>query len=359
MNAATHSAAPIPARFARLWDDAAVFPPSSAPLPEAVAAHLRHRAAPYAGLVGPLVVAGGAVAELPPLLDEHPGATLEVSVTVSSPAELTSVIERAAALPAVRLVALEVALPADLPAADVVPAIDAALDAVPGAAPGGPDGQDLQVYVEVPRDDRRPELLELLAASKHRAKFRTGGVEAQLYPDEAELADAVDRAVRLRLPFKASAGLHHALRNTDPHTGFEHHGFLNLLLATAAALRGEPGSALERLLAERDGAGVASAVAALSEENSTQARELFVSFGTCSVADPLTELARWGLVPAELAEPAGGAQPIDAAGRAAEETGRAAGGSPPELAAAAALDVPAPDAAPPGAAPAGSPETHR
>ena len=46
----------VPALFARLVDDAAVFPPGNAPLPEAVTAHLTHRTAWYASLVGPLMV---------------------------------------------------------------------------------------------------------------------------------------------------------------------------------------------------------------------------------------------------------------------------------------------------------------
>ena len=39
-----------------LVDDAAVFPPGNAALPDAVAAHREHRAAWYADLVGPLLV---------------------------------------------------------------------------------------------------------------------------------------------------------------------------------------------------------------------------------------------------------------------------------------------------------------
>ncbi|MDT7588257.1 MAG: hypothetical protein QOE32_5807, partial [Pseudonocardiales bacterium] len=44
--------------FARRWcDDAAVFPPGLMSLVDAVPAHLRHEAAGYAELVGPLILA--------------------------------------------------------------------------------------------------------------------------------------------------------------------------------------------------------------------------------------------------------------------------------------------------------------
>jgi len=202
-------AAGIPPLLAGLADDAAIFPPGSLPLEQAVAAHLRHRAAPYAAFVGPLVLSAAVLPQLPAVLARHPGAQLSISVTVPAPADVAGVLAQLPALAQVQLAALEVALPAELAVADVVPALDAAL---PAAAP--------PVYVEVPRDDRRPGLLEVLAASKHRAKFRTGGVAAHLYPDEAELAAALEQVAALRLPFKATAGLHHAVRNTDPATGF-------------------------------------------------------------------------------------------------------------------------------------------
>src|SRR4051794_18996043 len=51
----------VPAQLARLVDDAAVFPPGNAPLPEAVAAHHAHRGAWYADLIGPLLVPASAV----------------------------------------------------------------------------------------------------------------------------------------------------------------------------------------------------------------------------------------------------------------------------------------------------------
>jgi hypothetical protein len=51
----------LPRLFAGLVDDAAVFPPGSASVPDAVSAHRRHRTAWYADLVGPLLLPASAV----------------------------------------------------------------------------------------------------------------------------------------------------------------------------------------------------------------------------------------------------------------------------------------------------------
>ncbi|OXM47286.1 hypothetical protein CFP71_35710 [Amycolatopsis thailandensis] len=273
----------IPALFAGLCDDAAVFPPGLAPLPDAVAAHDEHVSAWYAGLVGPLVVAATALGELAEVLGDRE-APLPIAVTLpGGPAQLDGALKAVATLP-VKLDALEIAVPDEMGPDEVVDAISVV------TAP---------VFVEIPRDGRRLRLLAALSGTGHRAKFRTGGVRAELYPDEAELAAAVRAAVEAGVPFKATAGLHHALRNTDPATGFEQHGFLNLMLATDAVLTG--GDA-EAALAERDGAVLAGRLRALEPDRAVAVRAGFTSFGTCSITDPLTELAGLGLLEAPRGE---------------------------------------------------------
>ncbi|MFC7506123.1 hypothetical protein ACFQRR_29000, partial [Nocardioides sp. GCM10030258] len=76
------------------------------------------------------------------------------------------------------------------------------------------------------------------------------------------------------------AGLHHALRNTDPETGFEQHGFLNLLAATGV----RDAEAMAAVLAER---------AAAPDVPSTS---LLRSIGTCSITEPIDELTALGLL---------------------------------------------------------------
>ncbi|WP_410584302.1 hypothetical protein [Amycolatopsis sp. lyj-108] len=273
----------IPALFAGLCDDAAVFPPGLAPLPDAVAAHDEHVSAWYSGLVGPLVLAATALGDLAEVLGDRE-TPLPVSVTLpGGPAQLDGVLDAVEKLP-VNLDALEIAVPEGMGPDEVLAAIS---------------GATAPVFVEIPRDDRRLPLLTALSGTGHRAKFRTGGVRADLYPGEAELAAAVRAAVGAGVPFKATAGLHHALRNTDPETGFEQHGFLNLMLAADAVLTDGD---VEAVLAERDGAVIAGRLRALDADRVAAVRAAFTSFGTCSITDPLTELAGFGLLEAPRGE---------------------------------------------------------
>lgn len=271
-----------------LCDDAAVFPPGLTPLPEAVAAHARYAASPYAELVGPLVLAAPALAELGVLLE--PGERLDLSVSApNGPRQLPAVFAAAESLP-VRLQALEVAVPAGQAPAEFFAELDRACAAA----------DDVAVFVEVPRDERRPEVIANCASTLYQAKFRTGGVKAELYPDEAELAAAIRAVVDARVPFKATAGLHHAIRNTDPNTGFEQHGYLNLLLATDAAVDFADETEIAAVLAERDERKIAERVSNLDSARVAAARERFLSFGTCSIIEPLTEMIDLGLVSAQV-----------------------------------------------------------
>ena len=269
----------IPDLLAGLFDDASVFPPANMPLDQAVLTHVAHMNSVYRRLLGPFILKAADLRRLADLTDELPDAAFPVSLTVPLP-DLTAALAEAERTESLELVGLEVTVPDEVAPQDIVSALGKALG-----------WRTVPVYVEIPRDQRRYSLLEELAAAGLMAKFRTGGVRAELYPDEIELAAAIGAAVKARVPFKATAGLHHALRNTDPDTGFEQHGFLNLLAATDAALDGaDPDELVERL----------------AERNSSQpwvksvplrARALFRSFGTCSIAEPARELAALGMLP--------------------------------------------------------------
>ena len=275
----------IPTFALGFCDDAAVFPPGLSPLAEAVPAHRRHRSAPYAELVGPLVVPASALRELDRMLGDDD--FLDLSVTApGGPCEAAKALVTIADLP-VDLRGLEVAVPSGMQPDEFFRVLGRV---------------DVPLYVEVPRDGRRAAMIAAIAERGHRAKFRTGGVKANLYPSPDELAAAIKAAVEAGVSFKATAGLHHPVRNTDPQTGFHQHGFLNLLLATDAALDDRPVTDLAAILADRDARSVASRVERLGETRTIAARARFLSFGTCSITDPLNELADLGLLASALQE---------------------------------------------------------
>lgn len=280
-------AAGLPADLlAGLCDDAAVFPPGNAPLALAVRAYGARRRVRYAGLVGPLVLPAAALPRLAPLLPAG-GPVLPLSVTFpDGPSGVPAALANAALLP-VEVRSVEVPVPGGTAPDAFMDDLEAALEDAPA----------LDVYVEVPRDAGRLAVIEAITG-RHRAKFRTGGVHADRYPGEAELAASLAAAVAAGLPFKATAGLHHAVRGTDPVTGFEQHGFLNLLLATDALLRGGSEQDARALLSERDGSTVARLVRGLDAARVRRARAAFTSFGTCSITEPLDELVELGLATA-------------------------------------------------------------
>lgn len=281
----------ISALLTGLCDDAAMFPPGNTPLETAVPAHFAHERSGHAALVGAFVFPAPRLAELPAIVAEHDGRTLAVSLTVpGGTGAVPGALGQLRAIDGVALAALEIAVADGQSVAELL----SALDEIASAAPG------VDIFVEVPRDPRRTEVLAGLAGSPYAAKFRTGGVVAPAYPDEAELAAAIHTVVATGVPFKATAGLHHAVRNTDPDTGFEQHGFLNVMLATHRAGAGASVEEIAATLADRDGARLAVELAALPTEAVDTLRASFRSFGTCSISDPLTELVGLGLVPATV-----------------------------------------------------------
>jgi hypothetical protein len=275
--------------LAGLVDDAAVFPPGNAPLAEAVAAYRGHRDKPYAALVGPLVVADSHLPELVRILEDAPGEEpLPVSVVVSGGAGGIEPVARWCDSPALELRAVEAAL-RDLDGlADSARRLLAAADAA---------GVQVPVYVEPPVAGSGSHgwlaALDEVAAGDQRLKLRTGGVEAGQVPNAGQVAEFIDAALDRELPFKCTAGLHHAVRHLAADAGFEHHGFLNILLATRAALDGEDVTAA---LEERDPDAVVRRLRAVGPEALGRTRRWFTSFGCCGVTEPWSDLLVLGLV---------------------------------------------------------------
>ena len=280
--------ASVPAPWVGLVDDAAIFPPGEAPLVDAVAAYRERRDEPWAPFVGPLVVSDRSLPSLADLVTGGDDAPLPVSVVCSGGAgSLGPAAHWAGEAAGAELHALEIAL-RDL---DDLPG--SARRVVRAAEAVAVSGVEAPVYVEVPvpaLDAPEPGWLDALdevAAADLRLKFRTGGLEAALFPAPAALATCIEATLDRELPFKCTAGLHHAVRHRDPATGHSHHGFLNVLLATRACLDGED---VEAVLAETDSDALLARLEDVGPDALARARRWFVSFGCCGVEDPYSDL---------------------------------------------------------------------
>ncbi|MET8833729.1 hypothetical protein ABZV78_07420 [Micromonospora sp. NPDC004540] len=275
----------VPRLLAGLVDDAAVFPPGSAALPDAVTAHRQHRAGWYADLVGPLLLPASTLPDLPDLL--APEATLAVGVIGDVPVgRLETALAEADARLAVRQVEAPVAKRGEDPQPGLADLVKLA-ERLGGTT----------VYAEIPLTFGLMGALDALAEARAgglpvAAKFRTGGLAAELFPTPVELAAVICACRDRELPFKLTAGLHHAIRHRDPETGFTHHGFVNVLAATLAATGGAEVDGVAELLAATDPLRVVE----LARSHREAERPLWVGYGSCSISEPLTDLIRLGLV---------------------------------------------------------------
>jgi hypothetical protein len=236
-----------------LIDHAALFPPASMSLPEALAEDRLARESPHAGLLNRFVVPAARLEELP--ADRPP-----LSVVLAGADD----VERVAG-------------------ADGVEAVELVLDG-PRPRPGDlvatyralrPLG--VETYFELVVDeswrDSIPAAIGAVAAIGGRVKLRCGGASI---PSVEQVALVMACCRQAGVPFKATAGLHHPVRRG------EEHGFLNLLAATTA-----PPGRLEAVLAEEDPAAIDFAGAD---------RTLFTSFGSCSWREPVDDLRELGLL---------------------------------------------------------------
>jgi hypothetical protein len=155
--------------------------------------------------------------------------------------------------------------------------------------------------------ERLAELAEPLAPSPTAKaslglKIRTGGLQAVAVPPAPVLASLIAGCVQARdpIPFKCTAGLHGALHEISPRFGFEMHGFMNILALAGCLMAKVPVGQAVDLLSQRTKERLEGAVTNLCGESLLQTaargRQLFTSFGSCSVVEPLESLVAHGWI---------------------------------------------------------------
>ena len=164
----------------------------------------------------------------------------------------------------------------------------------------------IPAYVEFPPADAE-SVLPVLANAGARAKLRTGGIAADAFPSPEMVADFLLACTRAHVPFKATAGLHHAIRGEhkltyEPQSArTTMHGFANVFLAAVLARRGADKKTLMDTLEAREFSFTDLEVRWLGmqagmEEVAATRREFAISYGSCSFAEPIEEARKLGWI---------------------------------------------------------------
>lgn len=174
--------------------------------------------------------------------------------------------------------------------------IDAALDVIP---------TNVHPFFEVAVDQDVRGVIASMAGNQCAAKIRTGGIVAAAFPTAEQVAAFITACVAADVPFKATAGLHHAVRGEQNLTYEKDSarctmfGFLNVFAAAAVArARGASEAEIAAILTETRGdrfrfseQGMTVGGIEIDSAQVARVRETFaLSFGSCSFDEPVQEL---------------------------------------------------------------------
>lgn len=286
-----------------MFDDASLFPPAAAPMEAALGLHDASGRSPWGFARGRFLVPLGA---LPAVASERAllgleDQPLELGVIVGSPADPT------AGSPLAELARLA----DDLGRQDANISIahveyrpsDQTPDGVAVATGTLRELADdlglVATHLEVASTDgpTMTTLVETVAAARERdarlhAKLRFGGLTPDLFPSDDVVLAFLSTCVTTEVPFKGTAGLHHAWFDGGDRP---HHGYLAVLLTVIAFQQGREAEVARRLLHSTSALGMTLTDEGLDTpelraavDDLRSARRAFVAFGTCSFTEPLS-----------------------------------------------------------------------
>ncbi len=315
-----------------LIDYAGMFPPTALPLHQALLNFARYRSEQDAWMLSRFIVPSTALQELDAyadLFNERPPFRFSVTLKGGTGYDsfldnYHSTLERIRSFESkhgkkVRIEMIEARLP------------------VPGKAPDNPEkmlpffelverstldtlGHSLDLFFEIPwqvtfKDDfqsTHDDLFDHAATAIQwynkqpederihlGFKLRCGGVYPQEVPAPEVVASALSHVIRCEIPFKATAGLHHPVREYYPEFGGKMHGFLNVF---GAALLGRTNKLnvqqLIEIISDEDPSAFTlndntftwrNLSVPLDELEKARAAQ-FISYGSCSFDEPREDL---------------------------------------------------------------------
>ena len=272
-----------------LIDYAGLYPPAGLDMRSAVRNYLNYRHGKYGYALGRFVVDLNHIGSLREAAGDSID-TLSLSVVASPASDWDKLAELADA--GIRIEVVE-----------VKPNLSGDVASLNKRIPAG-----VRAYFEVPMNNEATGFVEGIAGAGTRAKLRMGGVIAEAFPSTSSVARMLKELARRGIAFKATAGLHHAIRSRHPFTydvdsqSGVMHGFVNLFCAAALIhFRGDVDDA-ESLLKDEDttawevnDTAIRWKSFGVSTSQVREVRRKFMnSFGCCSFEEPLQGLEALG-----------------------------------------------------------------
>lgn len=302
-----------------LIDYAGLFPPAALAMAPAAEAFERHRQSPQALALGRFILpvarfdefeaaVAGRLPEVPDVDDIEQAPELWAISALTSPAEDLEAVRRdLEAIEAFNDRHTEAGAGAAIVdtielRADSGEAVDAVLDLL---------DDELFPYFELDVATDVRGTLAAIAGLDGGAKIRTGGTTAEAHPTVDQVAAFITACRMADVPFKATAGLHHAVRAHRSSVDAVQFGFLNIFVGAALLHAGRiDASGLREVLAEEDGDAFGCTADAISWRGRrieidalAEARSRFChSFGSCSFDEPIDELVARQWLPAAASD---------------------------------------------------------
>jgi hypothetical protein len=293
-----------------LVDYAGLFPPAGLGMAEAAARYRRYRESAGAWALGRFVVPISRLDELARVATSLPPESADAApwpLTVLAQGSGGAGVAQGSSLDDFERVTrfneaharADSAWRAEIRSVEMKVASAEEIERAAGCVPPG-----MEAYLEVPGDVGIEEMCRAAAAADHALKIRTGGTTIDAFPPSAVVARILAACAGARVPFKATAGLHHAVRAPHPVT-YEPgapratmHGFLNVFVAACLLLAGKADVGLATRVLEDEVAGsfrfsddgIGYRELSLSVADVVAARRFARSFGSCSFEEPLSDL---------------------------------------------------------------------
>lgn len=172
---------------------------------------------------------------------------------------------------------------------------------------------DVQIFVESTNLETVTKALATFNGSERATfspaqaglKLRCGGVIESAFPSIKTVAAAIFLSRKYDIPIKFTAGLHQPLRHVSATFDIMQHGFLNILFATLL-YRGQvlAEENIQSCLLDENGANFTFRSGGISwrdhllplDRLDTLRKSRVISFGSCSIAEPITGLRNLGLL---------------------------------------------------------------